>query len=144
VVDTLEPTAATVTATKAYRTEQPFKRIFFGSGGYFRSVRHGLLPKHDRFGGRFLQLVAILWRYVIGHCQVGCGGCRGILLSRFRHLRQLNRIISYLRIDDIEGDVHAHYGTCTSERTGSVLRGYGFGRDQTFGGSGKPGSIGLS
>ena len=43
-----------------------------------------------------------------------------------------------------EGDIHAHHGTCTGELSGSVFRGYGFSRDQAFGGSSKPGSIGLS
>ena len=44
----------------------------------------------------------------------------------------------------IEGDIHAHHGTCTGELSGSVLRGYGFSRNQAFVGSSKPGSIGLS
>jgi hypothetical protein len=43
-----------------------------------------------------------------------------------------------------EGDIHAHYSTCTGERTGSVFRGCGFSRDQAFSGSSKPGSLGLS
>jgi hypothetical protein len=41
-----------------------------------------------------------------------------------------------------QGDIHAHHGTCTGELSGSVFRGYGFSRDQAFGGNtiSKPGS----
>ena len=46
--------------------------------------------------------------------------------------------------DQGRGDIHAHHGTCTGELSGSVFRGYGFSRDQAFGGSSQPGSIGLS
>jgi hypothetical protein len=46
--------------------------------------------------------------------------------------------------EKMEEDVHAHYGTCTRGRTGGVLHGSGFGRNEAFGRSSKPGSIGLS
>jgi hypothetical protein len=47
----------------------------------------------------------------------------------------------------MEEDVHAHYSTCTRERTGSVLHGTRFSRYEAFGHSiirSKSGSIGLS
>jgi hypothetical protein len=46
----------------------------------------------------------------------------------------------------MKGDIYARHGTCTRERTGSVLHESGFGRHQAFSGvsSSKLGQIGLS
>jgi hypothetical protein len=44
----------------------------------------------------------------------------------------------------MEDDVYAHHGTCTRERTGSVLYGSGFCRNEAFGAKRKSRSIGLS
>jgi len=49
-----------------------------------------------------------------------------------------------METDRSEGDIHAHHGTRTGERTGGVLHGYGFSRNEAFGWSSKLGSIGLS
>jgi hypothetical protein len=40
---------------------------------------------------------------------------------------------SHLTAKKMEEDVHAHHGTCTRERTGSVLHGSGFSRNEAFG-----------
>jgi hypothetical protein len=53
---------------------------------------------------------------------------------------------SHLTCKKDEGDNYARHGTCTRERTGSVLHGPGFSRHQAFDGNAKrkSGSIGLS